>query len=235
LQDWLFYETDYSWRLEPEISGESRAFADIGSHWIDAVEFISGLRAVEVFADFETFHKVRKKPLKAIDTYSGMTLRPEDYEEKHIDTEDYCTVLFKFDSGARGTCTISQVFAGRKNQMLVDIGGSRCALHWDSERSNELWIGRRDTFNHNRHERSLYAKSACRSIISYPGGHAEVFPDSFKQNFKAIYAAVEKGDTGQNLFATFEDGLREMQLCDAIVRSAKGGPLGPRGGLISMF
>jgi predicted dehydrogenase len=223
LQDWLFYETDYSWRLEPEISGESRAFADIGSHWIDAVEFISGLRAVEVFADFETFHKVRKKPLKAIDTYSGMTLRPEDYEEKHIDTEDYCTVLFKFDSGARGTCTISQVFAGRKNQMLVDIGGSRCALHWDSERSNELWIGRRDTFNQTATKDPSTLSPLAGSIISYPGGHAEGFPDSFKQNFKAIYAAVEKGDTGQNLFATFEDGLREMQLCDAIVRSAKEG------------
>ena len=215
------YETDYSWRLEPDISGESRAFADIGSHWIDAVEFISGLRAVEVFADFETFHKIRKKPLKAIDTYSGMTLRPEDYEEKHIDTEDYCTVLFKFDSGARGTCTISQVFAGRKNQMLVDIGGSRCALHWDSEHSNDLWIGRRDTFNQTATKDPSTLSPLAGSIIGYPGGHVEGFPDTFKQNFKAIYAAIEKGDTGQHLFATFEDGLREMQLCDAIVRSAK--------------
>lgn len=223
LQDWLFYETDYSWRLEPDISGESRAFADIGSHWIDAVEFISGLRAVEVFADFETFHKIRKKPLKAIDTYSGMTLRPEDYEEKHIDTEDYCTVLFKFDSGARGTCTISQVFAGRKNQMLVDIGGSRCALHWDSEHSNDLWIGRRDTFNQTATKDPSTLSPLAGSIIGYPGGHVEGFPDTFKQNFKAIYAAIEKGDTGQHLFATFEDGLREMQLCDAIVRSAKEG------------
>ena len=78
LQDWLYYDTDYSWRLEPEMSGESRAFADIGSHWIDMVEAVTGLRAVEVFSDFETFHKTRKKPLKPIDTYSGMALRPED-------------------------------------------------------------------------------------------------------------------------------------------------------------
>lgn len=223
LQDWLFYDTDYSWRLEPEISGASRAFADIGSHWIDAVEFISGLRAVEVFADFATFHKIRKKPLRAIDTYSGMTLRPEDYEEKPIDTEDYCTVLFKFDNGARGTCTISQVFAGRKNQMLVDIGGSRCALHWDSEQSNELWIGRRDTFNQTATKDPSTLSALASSIMSYPGGHVEGFPDTFKQNFKAIYAAIEKGDTGQKLFATFDDGLREMQLCDAIVKSAKEG------------
>lgn len=223
LQDWLFYDTDYSWRLEPEISGASRAFADIGSHWIDAVEFVSGLRAVEVFADFETFHKIRRKPLKAIDTYSGMTLRPEDYEEKQIDTEDYCTVLFKFDSGARGTCTISQVFAGRKNQMLMSIGGSRCALHWDSESSNELWIGRRDTFNQVAAKDPSILNPLTASIISYPGGHVEGFPDTFKQNFKAIYAAIEKGNTGKQLFATFDDGLREMQLCDAIVRSAKEG------------
>lgn len=105
------------------MSGDSRAFADIGSHWIDMVESVTGLRAVEVLADFETFHKTRKKPLKPVDTYSGMALRPEDYAEIPIHTEDYCTVLFRFDNGAHGACTISQVFAGRKNQILMDIGG----------------------------------------------------------------------------------------------------------------
>ena len=221
LQDWLYYDTDYSWRLEPEVSGESRAFADIGSHWIDLVESATGLRVVELMADFETFHKIRRKPLKPIETFSGMALRPEDYEEKPIGTEDYCTVLFRFNNGAHGTCTISQVFAGRKNQILLSIAGSKCSLHWDSEDSNELWIGRRDGFNQKAAKDPSILSPLARASISYPGGHVEGFPDTFKQNFKAIYTAIEAGDTGKQVFATFEDGLREMQLCDAVVRSAR--------------
>ena len=223
LQDWLYLDTDYSWRLEPEMSGASRAFADIGSHWIDMVESVTGLRAVEVFSDFATFHKTRRKPLKPIETYSGMALRPEDYEEKKIDTEDYCTVLFKFDNGAHGTCTISQVFAGRKNQILMDVGGSKCALHWDSEDSNELWIGRRETFNQKAAKDPSILSRLAASSISYPGGHVEGVPETFKQNFKAIYAAVGAGDTSRGLFATLDDGLREMTLCEAVVKSAREG------------
>lgn len=221
LQDWLYYQTDYSWRLEPEMSGESRAFADIGSHWMDMVEFVTGLKVQELMADFETFHKVRKKPLKPVETYSGMALRPEDYEEKAIGTEDYCSVLFKLENGARGCCTTSQVFAGRKNQMVLAIGGSKCALHWDSEDSNELWIGRRECFNQKAAKDPSILSPLAASTISYPGGHVEGFPDTFKQSFKAIYAAVEKGDTTRGLFANFEDGLREMTLCDAVIKSAK--------------
>ena len=137
LQDWLFYDTDYSWRLDPKLSGQSCAFADIGSHWIDMVETIIGQKAVEVFADFETMHKTRKKPLKPIDTYSGMALRPEDYQENPVSVEDYCTVLFHFDGGAKGVCTISQAYAGRKNQTIISVSGSKASLHWDSELGSE--------------------------------------------------------------------------------------------------
>ncbi len=220
LQDWLYYETDYSWRLEPEISGHSRAFADIGSHWIDLVEFVTGLRVVEVMADFETFHKTRKKPLKPIDTYSGMALRPEDYAEVPIDTEDYATVLFGFENGARGCCNISQVFAGRKNQMIVAVGGSKCAVRWDSENSNALWIGRRDTHNGEMVKDPSILDANTRSTISCPGGHVEGFPDTFKQNFKQIYAAIAGEDCRRD-FADFEAGMREMVLCDKIIQSAK--------------
>ncbi|MBQ3108472.1 MAG: Gfo/Idh/MocA family oxidoreductase [Clostridia bacterium] len=221
LQDWLFLDTDYSWRLEPEVSGASRAFADIGSHWIDMVEAITGQRAVELIADFETFHKTRKKPLKPIDTYSGMALRPEDYAEVPIVTEDYVTVLFRFENGAHGCCNISQVFAGRKNQMLLSVAGSKCAMHWDSEDSNDLWIGHREKFNERAPKDPSILLPETGAVISYPGGHVEGFPDTFKQNFKAIYAAIEAGDTSKHDFANFEDGLREVIICDAVVRSAK--------------
>ncbi|MDR2553086.1 MAG: Gfo/Idh/MocA family oxidoreductase, partial [Treponema sp.] len=218
LQDWLYFDTDYSWRLEPEVSGMSRAFADIGSHWLDLVHFITGLKVTEVLADFEIFHKTRKKPLKPIDTYSGMALRPEDYREVPITTEDYAAVLFHFDSGARGCCNISQVFAGRKNQMVVAVGGSTCALHWDSEHSNALWIGRRDGENGELVKDPSILAGETGKITGYPGGHVEGFPDTFKQNFRKIYYAIGGGPAKD--FATFDDGLREMVLCDKIVESA---------------
>lgn len=203
-----------------EEAAKLRAFADIGSHWIDLVEFITGLRVTEVLADFEIFHKTRKKPLKAIETYSGMALRPEDYAEVPISTEDYATVLFHMENGAHACCNISQVYAGRKNQMIVSVAGSKCAMHWDSENSNALWIGRRDTLNGEQVKDPSILDAGTQSVISYPGGHVEGFPDTFKQNFKQIYARMA-GDEGPWDYATFADGEREMVLCDAIVKSAR--------------
>lgn len=221
LQDWLFYDTDYSWRLEPEASGESRAFADIGSHWIDLVEYVTGLKVTEVLADFEIFHKTRKKPRKEIATYSGMALRPEDYIELPIKTEDYATVLFHMENGAHACCNISQVFAGRKNQMQVDIAGSSSSMHWDSENSNALWVGRRDRCNGEYVKDPSILADATKRVISYPGGHVEGFPDTFKQNFKQIYARIASQDAPGADYATFQSGLREMLLCEKIIQSAK--------------
>jgi predicted dehydrogenase len=221
LQDWLYLDTDYSWRLEPQLSGASRAFSDIGSHWLDLVEFVTGLKAVEVLADFAVFHRTRKKPLKPVDTYSGMALRPEDYEEVPINTEDYATVLFHFDNGAHGCCNISQVFAGRKNQITAAIGGSKCAVHWDSENSNALWVGRRETMNGEIVKDPSVLKPGTAKVTGYPGGHVEGFPDTFKQNFKKIYAAVAGGKPVCGEYATFDDGLREMIFCERVVQSAK--------------
>ena len=223
LQDWLYLDTDYNWRLEPELSGASRAFSDIGTHWLDQVEFVTGLKAVELLADFAVFHKTRKKPLKPVETYSGMALRPEDYQTVPIKTEDYATVLFHFENGARGCCNISQVFAGRKNQMLLSIGGSKCALHWDSENSNSLWVGRRETANGEYVKDPSVLKPAVGTVVGYPGGHVEGFPDTFKQNFTKIYKAIAAGRQTEGEYATFEDGLKEMIVCEKAVESAKEG------------
>lgn len=222
LQDWLFYETDYNWRLEPELSGPSRAVADIGSHWLDLVEFISGQRVVEVFADFATFHKVRKKPLKPVETYAGKILKPEDYREVPIATEDYASVLLHFDQGAHGVMTVNQVAAGRKNRITYEIDGSSCALFWDSEHPNDLWIGRRDQANEVLMKDPSLVSETTRRIISFPGGHNEGFPDTSKHLFKAVYAAILEGKPKESWdFPTFADGLREVILCEAILESAR--------------
>jgi len=224
LQDWLFYETDYNWRLEPELSGPSRAVADIGSHWLDLVEYISGQQVVEVFADFATFHKTRKKPLKPVETYAGKILKPEDYETVPITTEDYASVLLHFDGGAHGVMTVNQVAAGRKNRITYEIDGSLCALFWDSERPNELWIGRRDKANELLMKDPSLVSETTRQIISFPGGHNEGFPDTSKHFFREVYSAILDGQPREEwTFPTFVDGLREVVLCEAILESAQKG------------
>ncbi len=201
LQDWLYYDTDYSWRLEPEVSGDSRAFADIGSHWIDMVESVTGLRAVEVLADFETFHKTRKKPLKPVDTYSGMALRPEDYAEIPIHTEDYCTVLFRFDNGAHGACTISQVFAGRRTRSSWTSAAAGAPFTGTARTATSLDRSQR-RLQPEGPQGPLHPQRPGRRLYQLSGGHVEGFPDTFKQNFKAIYAAIEQGDSGKGILPT---------------------------------
>jgi predicted dehydrogenase len=223
LQDWLFYETDYNWRLEPEFSGVSRAVADIGSHWMDLIEYVSGIKIAEVFADFAIFHKNRKKPLKPIETYAGKLLKPEDYKEVPISTEDYATVLFRFDSGARGSLTVSQVSAGRKNRIYFEIDGSKESVEWNSESPNGIWIGRRDGNNQFMMKDPSLVYPESRALISFPGGHQEGFPDTSKQLFKEFYAYLEGDRTTPPGFPTFKDGLRELQLCDKIVESSRKG------------
>ena len=224
LQDWLLLPTDWNWRLEPGLGGDMRAVADIGSHWLDLVTFITDLEVESVFADFKTFLPVRKKPITAIDTFGGKLQKAADFVEQPIHTEDYATVLLHFKGGARGTLTVSQVSAGRKNKLYYEIDGAQSAMAWDSERPNELWLGHRERPNEILlKDPSLLSEFAGRHA-SYPGGHNEGFPDTFKQLYAAVYSYIEAGDYNtQPNFATFADGHQELVIGDAILRSAKEG------------
>ncbi|HYG19147.1 MAG TPA: Gfo/Idh/MocA family oxidoreductase [Ohtaekwangia sp.] len=220
LQDWLFYATDYNWRLEPDKSGDSKAIADIGSHLIDLIEYISGLSITEVMADFSTVHPTRKKPLKAVETYSGKMLAPEDYADVPIRTEDYASVLLRFNNGSKGVVTVSQVAAGRKNRLSLEIAGSNVTMAWNSEQPNDLWIGKRNEANQQLMRDPSLVYPEARSIIAYPGGHNEGFGDTSKQLFRDIYAAVREGkQPAKPTYPTFAEGLRELKLCDGIVES----------------
>lgn len=219
LQDWLFYATDYNWRLEPEFSGKSKAVVDIGSHLMDLLEYISGVKIVEVMADFQTIHPRRKKPLKPVETFTGKMLQPEDYGDVPISTEDYATIMLRFDNGNKGVVTVSQVDAGRKNRLSLEISGSKQTFAWCSESPNELWIGKRDAANQIlMRDPSLFEKEAA-SLISFPGGHNEGFPDTSKQMFKEVYDNIRKGTMEGAKFPTFKDGLRELVLCERILES----------------
>ena len=222
LQDWLYLPTDWNWRLVPELSGDSRAVADVGSHWCDLMQFISGQSITRVFADLHTVHKTRMRPKKEVETYAGKELDPSDYEAQEINTEDYASVLFEMANGTRGVFTVSQVAAGRKNRLHFELDGSKCALAWDQETPNEMWIGYRDKANEILTKDPSLLHEAAREYAHYPGGHPEAYPDGPKNLFRNVYRAVAKGQMPTDPdWSTFEDGHKEVAICEAVLTSHK--------------
>lgn len=221
LQDWLFQRSDWNWRLEPEQGGDLRVVADIGTHWMDLVTYLTGLKITEVMADFSTVHKTRLKPAGEIETFAGKISENTSNTQVKIDTEDVAVILFRFANGALGNVSLSQVSAGRKNLLWFEISGSKSSMRWQQENPNELWLGYREGPNQLLLKDPSLFHAEARALTGFPGGHAEGYPDTFVQVFKQFYGAIAAGkmpETGR--FATFEDGHHEMRLCEAIRRSA---------------
>ncbi len=210
LQDWLQLETDFHWKILSEKCGTTRATADLGSHWIDLAEYVTGQKVKEVFAEFKTVYPTRIQA-----TADGPKRVP-------IDTEDFSCILLRFDGGAIGNAVFSAVFSGKKNQTVLQVAGSKKSLEWDNEKVNDLLIGRRNEANLYLTKDPSLVDPETAAIISYPGGHAEGFPDAFKQNFTAIYNGI-RGIQPANPFATFEDGLHMMTVVDKLYESAQTG------------
>ena len=189
-QDWLLHDTDWNWRLDSKISGPSRCMADIGSHWFDMAEFVTGLRVSSLCADLQTFYTTRKQPKHAIETFANKLLGPEDYVERPVDTEDFGAVIFRMGERTRGSVTASQVAAGRKNRLSFEIFGTKASAAWNQENPNELWIGHRDTSNQLLIKDPSLLKPEARGYADLPGGHAEGYGDTTKQMFRRFYAAV---------------------------------------------
>lgn len=222
-QDWLFYDTDYNWRLEPEFNGNSRAIADIGSHWMDTIEYITGLKIEKVIADFCTFFPYRKKPFKEMETFTGKIQKSSKYKKIKIDTEDYAAVLLRFNGRAHGSLTVNQVAAGRKNRLAFEIYGTKKSISWNSEEPNHIWIGNRDSENRLLIKDPSLLDKYARKYAAYPGGHTEGFPDASKQLFNNVYECIIDGNIGNADFPNFKDGYRELVICDAIVKSSRTG------------
>jgi predicted dehydrogenase len=211
LQDWLLHASDYNWRLESSVSGASRAIADIGSHWCDLVQFVTGRPIVRVFAHLFRVHDTRRKPRQAVETYKGKEQgAPQEYDEVPIDTEDGGFVLMELEGGLRGSLTVSQVSAGRKNRQWIEVDGSRSALAWDQEQPNSLWIGHRDRPNEVLIKDPSLLDPAARPFAHYPGGHPEGYPEGPRNLFGRLYAYIAAGKVpGRDAadFPTFEDGV----------------------------
>ncbi|WP_020471928.1 Gfo/Idh/MocA family protein [Zavarzinella formosa] len=217
MQDWLLHDTDFNWRVLAAEGGELRAMADIGTHWLDLIQFITGLEVESLCADLATIHPIRKSVQGSVETFQAVD-QNRPFKGIPVDTEDYGSVLLRFVGGTRGAVTVSQVTAGRKNCIRFDIAASQCGLAWNSEEPNTLQIGRRDNPNEELARDPALLSPTVRPFANYPGGHAEGFPDSFKQLFRAVYEAI---DTGKSMipYPTFADGDREVRLCEAILKS----------------
>lgn len=218
-QDWLLYPHDYNWRVTADGGSNLRAVADIGTHWMDLAQFVTGVKIRNVFADLATFHPTRFRPVGPSDTFTGA--RAATGEPVPITTDDHGAVLLRFDGGARGLFHVSQVTAGRKNRVVLEVAGTEGALAWDSESPERLWVGHRDRPNELLARDPSLMTASAGAISHYPGGHAEGFPDTFKQLFLAVYRWIGDDEKSARAFPTFDDGHREVVLCEAIARSAR--------------
>ena len=219
LQDWLLFPTDWNWRLEPDLGGDMRAVADIGTHWMDLVTWITGKKITEVCADLSTVNPIRKKPRGRVESFQQAQGETDDYR---VTTDDYASILLRFEGNAHGVCTVSQVSAGRKTRLWFEIDGSDGSLSWNSEEPNTLWIGRHAEPNRELIKDPSIMSPEARGYAAYPGGHAEGYPDTFVQLFKDFYAYIDADDFARPpTFPTFETGHTEMQLCEAVAQSAR--------------
>lgn len=216
-QDWLFHDTDWNWRID---AGASRTFADIGSHWCDLAEFVTGRRIAAVCADMHTVFPTRRKASTSVETFAGKLQRAQDTTEVPVKTEDFANMIFRMDNGARGTMSVSQISAGRKNRVFIELFGSKRGLAWNAEEPDLLWMGERDEPNRLQIKDPSMMDPSIRAFADFPGGHSEGFDDTFKQTARLFYDTV-RDRKAKVEYPTFADGLRQLKVLDAVLTSVR--------------
>ncbi len=217
LQDWLLKDTDYSWRLERDKGGPSSSLGDVGSHWFDLAEHVSGLRITQVLGELATVVRQRTRRSAARDTVDVVEIK----------VEDLASVLLRFDNGAIGCLAVGQVCAGHKNDLAIEVCGTSGSIGWREENQNELWIGRRDGPSEILQKDPSLLDGDARRYARLPGGHQEGWTDAFGNVMRDIYEFIAArrapGDQHPPAFATFEAGCRAARLVEAVLASAGAG------------
>jgi predicted dehydrogenase len=226
LQEWLLQDTDFSWRLEPDKAGAACVIGDAGAHWFDLAEHLTGLRIVRVLADLNTMVKVRKRPMgQQREAFAaGEVGETEDYQ---VQVDDLSNALLRFNNGAPGNFFASQICAGHKNDLRIEINGAQATLGWKKERAEELWIGRRDAPNQTLVKDPGLLDGAARPYAALPGGHNEGWADAFKNLMRNVMTFIAEGhkaaEADGQLFPRFDEGLRAARIVDAIMQSQRSG------------
>ena len=222
LQDWLLYNTDYNWRVEKDLGGASRCIADIGSHWMDAVQTVLSDKIVEVCSDLVIAHNIRKKPTTQVETFAEVS--DVEYEDRKVDTEDYGAVLFKMQSGISGVFYVSEVSAGRKCYFNFEIDGTKSSMYWNQETCDWMWIGYRDKDNHQVMRNPNLMAKETRQYTSLAAGHPEGWNDAQRNNIYSFYkfiADCKKPGTDLCDFATFDEAHYIIKITEAILESSR--------------
>jgi len=217
-QDWLLLASDWNWRLDPALGGGLRAVADIGSHLIDNLSFVTGLEVAEVFSDLHTFVKVRKKPMGSVETFSSS--HGGDTVDVSMTTDDAAGILVRYTNGARATLSISQVSGGQKNSLQWEIAGSKASFAFDAMSPEILWIGHRGQPNETLQKESSLLSPEARRTAFYPAGHIEGFGETFRSLFEAFYDDLEN-DTSSGAYPDFADGITSLKVTSAIAESTR--------------
>ncbi|HVW74116.1 MAG TPA: Gfo/Idh/MocA family oxidoreductase [Rhizomicrobium sp.] len=223
-QDWMLYQTDWNWRVDPAASGASRVMADIGSHFFDMAEHVTGLKVSAVCSDLATFWPTRKQAKSGGESFSGKLGASGETVDVAVTTEDFGSTIFRMAEkggvSARGAMTASQVSAGRKNGLVLEIYGTKGGASWRQEVPDELWLGHRNDPNQLLLKDPSLLTGSARGFADYPGGHAEGYPDTHKQLFRRFYASVADTSLTPD-YPEMADGLRQLKILDAELASNK--------------
>lgn len=217
LQDWLLESSDWNWRVDPLAGGPSRAVADIGSHWLDLAQHVTGDRVAAVLADVSIVHPVRRG-------CRAFTTDNDGFDEVAVSTEDAASVLLRFESGVKGALSVSQVSAGYRNRLNIEIDTGSASYAWHQEQPDELRIGWRDRANEVLVRDPVLLSPAAAALAHYPAGHPEGWPDALRNLFVDFYEAIDhrrKGKDRPSAVATFADAHQIIQIVEAIMRSSR--------------
>lgn len=225
LQDWLTDEQTYTWRLDPKLGGASSALGDIGSHWCDLAEHVTGARITAVLADLHTAVPLRQAPTVATKAFTKQT-KTAKRREIRITSEDLASVLLRFDNGARGCLMVGQVLPGHKNDLRLEVNGRLASVAWQQEKPNQLWLGHHAQPNTLLSRDPALLDPAARGYTHLPAGHPDGWSDAFRNLIADAYAWIRQGGTPESKPAalpTFADGYRNSLVVDAMLRSHAAG------------
>jgi predicted dehydrogenase len=224
LQDWMADDHVYSWRSDPKKGGSSSALADIGSHWCDLAQHVSGLKIVAVLAEMTTVIKTRYASMVAQEAFSrkdGDSVNPVK-----IAAEDLASVLLRFQNGAKGCLSVGQVTAGHKNGLELELNGRTGSMRWNQERQNELWVGRYATCNSVIAKDPAQLLEGARRYAQLPAGHQEGWSDGFRNVIDDAYTWIRADgdpDARPATICTFADACQICAVIEAMLRSHHAG------------
>ncbi len=224
IQDYLSEETDYSWRIDPEISGASRAIADIGIHIMDTIQFVLDSRITDVCADLYTALPIRKKPKGQVATFSKNA--NTEYEDIEIKTEDYGAVMFRTDKGLHGVYCVSEISPGHGCGLEFEVDGSKASVEWNQEHPNQLWVGYRERGILSIDRDPITLSDRAKGYTKLAKGHPEGWNDTEVNSIRKFYDYILKDKetrTEKPEFATFEEAFYLMKVVEAILESNKTG------------